>query len=584
MPRIRPLPPLLIDQIAAGEVVERPASAVKELVENSLDAGARRIEIELEEGGARRIRVSDDGCGIAPEDLPLALARHATSKIASPEDLDRVATLGFRGEALAALAAVARVRITSRPRGEPHAFAIAAEEGRIGAVGPAAGPFGTTVEVEDLFFAVPARRRFLRGARTELAHVRQWLDAIALAHPAVEFQLSHEGRALRRFLRASPFERCREVLGEELAASLLPVSGAVAGVELEGWIAPPAACSGRGDLQFFLVNGRPVRDRRLAHAVRAAYRDVLHHERQPIHVLKLCLDPAQVDVNVHPAKLEVRFREARLVHDLVERTLEGALAGTRALAPSARSPSVADADIPSMAPAADRALGGGASPLRLSDLAALYQVGSPAASEDAGVLLGREPIPPRPLALLRGTWLLAEDEEGLLIIDAHAAHERVLYERLKREQREGAVAAQPLLVALELAVAESEADAVERHAGWLRTHGFELDRIGPARVALRARPALLEDARDAERAVRTLLAEMAEFDAAGRAGEAVERALATIACHAAWRAGTRMPEATMRYLLESLPQTERSGQCNHGRPTWVRIAWPELDRLFLRGR
>lgn len=583
-PRIRPLPPLLIDQIAAGEVVERPASAVKELIENSLDAGARRIEIELEAGGARRIRVSDDGCGIAPEDLPLALARHATSKIAAAEDLDRVRTLGFRGEALAALAAVARVRITTRPRGEPHAYAILAEEGLIGSVGPAAGPFGTTVEVDDLFFNVPARRRFLRGPRTELAHVRQWLDSIALAHPAVQFRLVHEGRELLCYRPAEPYDRCREVLGEELAATLLPVAGMALGTVLQGWIAPPAACSGRSDLQFFLVNGRPVKDRGLAHAVRAAYRDVLHHERQPIHVLELRLDPMQVDVNVHPAKREVRFREARLVHDLVQRALEQALAETRALvsaspampARGARTAAASQAEAPSFEHKA--------SPLRLSELAALYLPASTPAGEQAAFACSQPLAEARPLALLRGTWLLAEDGDGLLIIDAHAAHERVLYERLKQELLGGALRAQSLLVPLELAVTELEAEAAERHGGWLEKHGFEVDRIAPAKVALRARPALLAEAAEAERALRALLAELAEFERETSGTEAVERALATIACHAAWRAGTRMPEATMRHLLESLPRTERSGQCNHGRPTWVRIPWPELDRMFLRGR
>ncbi len=588
LPRIRPLPPLLIDQIAAGEVVERPASAVKELVENSLDAGAERILVELEEGGARRIRVSDDGCGIAPEDLPLALARHATSKLTEVQDLERVITLGFRGEALAALAAVARVRITTRPRGYPHAFAITADEGRIGAVEPAAGAFGTRVEVEDLFFAVPARRRFLRGPRTELAHVRQWLDAIALAHPSVEFRLLHEGRELLHYRAAKPFDRCRDVLGEELAVALLPVAGEVAGTRLQGFIAPPTACGGRGDLQFFLVNGRPVRDRRLAHAVRAAYRDVLHHERQPIHVLEFRLDPAKVDVNVHPAKLEVRFREPRLVHDLLQHVIERALAATKAVV---TSPSIARAEgcagrsepgaatPPSSAPDGD----GGASRLHLSDLAALYRAAPAPGADDASVL----PLPaaaPRPLALLRGTWLLAEDEEGLLIIDAHAAHERVLYERLKRELAEGGIAAQPLLIPRECAVSEIEADAAERHAEWLAARAFAVDRIGPGRVALRACPALLHDTHQAERALRALLAELAEFDHAGPGTEAIERALATIACHAAWRRGTRMPEATMHHLLEALPRTERSGVCNHGRPTSMRLGWAELDRMFLRGR
>lgn len=580
LPRIRPLPPLLIDQIAAGEVVERPASAVKELVENSLDAGARRIEVELEEGGARRIRVSDDGCGIAPEDLPLALARHATSKLATLADLERVATLGFRGEALAALAAVARVRILTRPRGEPHAFAITAAEGRIGAVEPSSGRFGTTVEVEDLFFSVPARRRFLRGPRTELAYVRQWLDAIALAHPSVEFILRHEGREILHYRPGEAFDRCGAVLGEEIASGLLPVAAEAAGTELRGWIAPPAACTGRRDLQFFLVNGRPVRDRRLAHAVRAAYGDVLHHDRQPIHVLALRLDPAKVDVNVHPAKLEVRFREASLVHDLVQHTLERSLASVRALASGTPAVPVLRS-YPPLALASGRE--GRREPLSVAELAALYHVAPPATDR------AQEPLPmpsngARPLALLRGTWLLGEDAEGLLIIDAHAAHERVLYERLKRELREGGIVRQALLVPLECSVAEDEAEAVEEQGEWLRAQGFEVDRIGPTRVAVRAAPALLPDSAAAERAFRALLASLAESEPAEQGREAVERALASIACHAAWRAGTRMPEATMRELFESLPQTERSGQCNHGRPTWVRIGWAELDRWFRRGR
>ncbi|MDW8479319.1 MAG: DNA mismatch repair endonuclease MutL [Xanthomonadales bacterium] len=414
VPRIRPLPPLLIDQIAAGEVVERPASAVKELVENGLDAGASRIVVELEEGGARRIRVQDDGWGIEPEDLPLALARHATSKIGALEDLERVATLGFRGEALAALAAVARLRIVSRPAGRAHACAIEAAEGRIGPVEPAPGPPGTTVEVRDLFFSVPARRRFLRSARAETALVRQWLEALALAHPEVEFRLLCDGRERLRLAPGDARQRALAVLGEELGGRLIPLEREFAGVRLRGFVAPPAACGSRSDQQFFLVNRRPVRDRRLAHAVRSAYRDVLHHERQPVHVLELQLAPERVDVNVHPAKLEVRFRDGALIHDLLRDTLEQALATARG-----GHPATAAAAFPAWRP-------GGCTPRLTSP----PRFGSPrpmprSMEPPRRRHLGRRRRPRgaarpparrtplgRPLALLRHTWVLAESARG----------------------------------------------------------------------------------------------------------------------------------------------------------------------------
>ncbi len=596
MSRIRPLAPELVNQIAAGEVVERPASVVKELVENSLDAGARRVEIDLEDGGARLIRVRDDGAGIGAEDLPLALAAHATSKIATLADLERVATLGFRGEALASIASVSRFRLVSRERGAELAWRVDAEHGRAMAPQPAQHPPGTTVEVRDLFHNVPARRKFLRSERTEFGHIDEWIKTIALAQPRVEFRLSHNGKPVR-LLRPALDEagwraRLAEVLGEAFVAGSLRVAHAAAGLRLSGWVGLPTASRAQADQQYFYVNGRPVRDRVVAHAVRQAYADVLFHGRHPAYALFLELAAEAVDVNVHPAKAEVRFRESRLVHDFLFRTLEEALAQTRAGAapsPAARPPAPGG-EWPRQAQAG-LALG-----VREAHAAYAALLG---ATADTGAASGVEwkdgnvdnaaapdaGMPPlgHALAQLGGVYVLAENAHGLVLVDMHAAHERIVYEKLKAAQAGDGIPTQPLLVPLTLAVSERESACAEEHADTLAALGFDLARAGPQSLIVRRCPALLESA-DVGALVREVLADLAAHGQSRRVAEARNELLATMACHGAVRAHRRLTVPEMNALLREMEATERSGQCNHGRPTWVQVSLAELDRMFLRGR
>jgi len=605
---IRQLPDLLVNQIAAGEVIERPASVVKELVENALDANATTIEIELEAGGAKLIRVRDDGDGIEAEELPLALARHATSKIAALEDLDRIATLGFRGEALPSIASVSRLTLTSRRRGAPHAHAITAEDGRLGASKPAAHPEGTTVAVHDLFFNVPARRKFLRAERTELSHIEEHVRALALARPGIVFRLSHGGRAV--FALAGDGRdatRIDALLGDEFGAQSLAIEAAGAGLALRGRVGLPTASRGQADRQYFFVNGRAVRDRLVAHAVRQAYADVLFHGRHAAFVLQLTIDPSAVDVNAHPAKHEVRFRDSRLVHDFIFRTLHEALAQTRA---GASAPVAALAS-----PAASYAY---ASPMQarfglpvreaasMDAYAALYGNGA-ATAATAGVggasaptwaPVGAEAPPtgnaafpndaePPPLgfaiAQLHGIFVLAENAQGLVLVDMHAAHERITYERLKQAQACGEVPSQTLLVPIPLRVAEREADACDEQAARFAALGFELARSGPTSILVRRIPSALEGV-DVERLVRDVLADLVAHGSDARLVEYENELLATMACHASVRANRRLTLPEMNALLRQMEETERSGQCNHGRPTWVQLTKAELDRMFLRGR
>ncbi|WP_119718484.1 DNA mismatch repair endonuclease MutL [Cognatilysobacter tabacisoli] len=624
---IRPLPDTLINQIAAGEVVERPASVVKELVENALDAGATRVDIDLEEGGVRLIRIRDDGAGIPPDELPLAISRHATSKIASLDDLEGVGTLGFRGEALPSIASVSRFALTSRRRDAEHGAAIEVDGGRVGAVEPRPHPVGTTVEVRELFFNVPARRKFLKAERTELGHIEDWLRQLALARPDVELRVSHNGRPSRRWKgEGSPVNggllsdaRLHEALGEEFARNVLRVDHAAAGLRLHGWIAQPAYNRASADQQFLYVNGRAVRDRSVAHAVKQAYADVLFHGRQPAYVLFLELDPRRVDVNVHPAKHEVRFRDARLIHDFVYRTLHEALAETRAGAVSGAVASSGGATGASGA----AALGGGSlgygwaapqAPLGLpvaearAAYAALDGAPAPAVNDDSGPLgaggpaatgwSADRPLPASPdaslpplgyaIAQLHGIYILAETVDGLIVVDMHAAHERIGYEKLKAAHDGEGVRTQPLLVPATLAVSEREADAAEREAATLAELGFEVTRSGPQALALRSVPALLAHG-DVEALLRDVLADLREHgDApmgAGRRVAAVrDELLATMACHGAVRANRRLSLPEMNALLREMEATERSGQCNHGRPTWARFTLHDIDRWFLRGR
>ncbi len=599
---IQALPDTLVNQIAAGEVVERPASVVKELVENALDAGAGRVDIELEEGGVRLIRIRDDGGGIAPEELPLAVSRHATSKIASIDDLEQVATLGFRGEALPSIASVSRFALSSRTAAQAHGARLEIDGGKAAPVQPHPHPVGTTVEVRDLFYNVPARRRFLRAERTELGHVEEWLRSLALARPQVELRISHNGRLSRHYRPVRDggerVRRVAEALGEDFTSQCLAIDHAAAGLRLHGWVGLPTAARSSADQQYFYVNGRAVRDRTVAHAVRQAYADVLFHGRHPAFVLFLECDPRQVDVNVHPAKHEVRFREQRLVHEFIYRTLHEALASARAgLAggePAAR-PAILAGGAPGAWSAAPRqdALG---LPVReaIAGYAALYGTpASEAAPADFAPAAGAAPMPAAneaeapplgfALAQLHGVFILAENAQGLVLVDMHAAHERITYERLKAARDGEGVRSQPLLVPLSLAVSEREADAAEQHADTLAGYGFELRRAGPQALSVRSVPTLLADL-DPRALVLDVLADLREHGASRKLDEARNELLSTLACHTSVRANRRLTLPEMNALLRDMEATERSGQCNHGRPTWVQLSKAELDRLFLRGR
>ena len=593
---IRQLPDTLINQIAAGEVVERPASVVKELVENALDAGAKRIDIDLEEGGIRLIRIRDDGGGIAPAELPLAVSRHATSKIASIDDLEAVATLGFRGEALPSVASVSRFRLVSRRPDADHGAELRIDGGRHGDVVPQAHPPGTTVEVRDLFFNVPARRKFLRAERTELSHIEDWLRTLALARPDVEIRVSHNGKPSRRWKGEGHLlsdVRLHEALGEEFARNALRVDHAGAGMRLHGWIAQPAYNRASADQQYLYVNGRSVRDRNVAHAVRQAYSDVLFHGRHPAYVLFLELDPRGVDVNVHPAKHEVRFRESRLVHDFVYRTLHAALADTRAGSTAAPTPPAqGSVDAPRWAmPQAPQQQAMG---LRVADAPAAYAAlyaprndASPMPMATTMPMPDDAPggMPPLGFAVaqLHGIYILAENADGLIVVDMHAAHERIGYEKLKAAHDGAGLRTQPLLVPSSLAVSEREADVAEREVDTLAQLGFEVQRSGPQSLLLRSVPALLAHG-DVEALLRDVLADLREHGTTRRIAETRDELLATMACHGAVRANRRLTIPEMNALLREMEATERSGQCNHGRPTWTRFSLAEMDKWFLRGR
>jgi len=600
---IRALPDTLVNQIAAGEVVERPASVVKELVENSLDAGARRIEIDIEQGGARLIRVRDNGGGIPPDEMALALERHATSKIASLEDLEHVASLGFRGEALPSIASVARLRIVSATAEAEHGAALEPD----GSVAPAAHPAGTTIEVRDLFHNTPARRRFLRTERTEFGHVERMVRRLALGHFGVEFRLSHNGRPVAHWRAAETADdedrRLAAVFGEEFIRHAMRIEQGAAGLALSGWIAQPTFSRAQADMQEFYVNGRAIRDRVVTHAVRQAYADVMYHGRHPAFVLYLSVDPAQIDVNVHPTKHEVRFRESRLVHEFLRRTLGEAVAGTHAggnaappraaaavSATTASGTTLSDAGGTAGAPHRQQSMG-----LPVADqmaaYAALHEAAAPAgqppaASDRAAPGAGTDDeVPPLGFARaqIRDVYIVAENTAGLVLVDMHAAHERVTYERLKQAHEGGPIRAQPLLVPLSLGVSSGEADAAELHEETFRALGFEVDRMGPEQLSVRQVPALLADA-DVAALVRDVLADLRALGASDRLAEARDSVLSTMACHGSVRAGRSLTVAEMDGLLRAMERTERSDQCNHGRPTWVQLGMKDLDRLFLRGR
>jgi DNA mismatch repair protein MutL len=598
---IRLLPDHLINQIAAGEVVDRPASVVKELVENSLDAGARRITVTLEQGGKRAIRVTDDGAGMTRDELSLALQRHATSKIASLEDLEQVATMGFRGEALPSIASVARLDLASRHSSEEHGWVIRARRGELSAVEPAPLQGGTRVDVEDLFYNVPARRKFLRAERTEFAQVDLLLRRFALARFDVAFELEHNGKSVSALPAAvddaEQQRRLQRVMGQDFIEHAVAVDDRRGGLSLRGWVAEPRYNRAQADRQFFFVNGRAIRDRLVAHAVRSAFQDVLYHGRHPAFVLYLDLPPAAVDVNVHPQKQEVRFREARMVHDFLYSALHQALAGTGAGAvrPGAGLPGQ-EPDSASSRPGAGFPGGNGAatgygaqSPMSLpvrDQLAAYAAVlgAAPTAAEREGLPADGE-VPPLGYALaqLHGVYILSENGQGLVLTDMHAAHERITYERLKSRHSEGAIRTQRLLVPTDVRVSEAEADLAEQRCAELASLGLVVDRSGPETLLLREVPALLAQS-DAAGLLRDVLSDLGSLGRSERVEAASNEILSTMACHGSVRANRALTLAEMNALLRDMERTERSGHCNHGRPTWVQLDMPTLDRLFLRGR
>ena len=613
MSTIRLLPDLLVSQIAAGEVVERPASALKELLENAMDAGASEIRVDLEEGGIKTIRVADDGMGIARDDLPMALTRHATSKIESLADLERVASLGFRGEALASIASVARVSITSRAKSEPHAWRIEAQDGAVSKVEAAALNRGSVVESHDLFFNTPARRKFLKTPATEYAHCLDAFTRIALARPQVAMTLSHNGRVAARYPAQDWQERALSVLGEDFAQHARMIDEGNSEISLTGWAGLPAYSKASRDAQFVFVNGRFVRDKVLTHATREAYRDILHGSRHPAYCLFLQLDPARVDVNVHPAKTEVRFRDSQAVHRFVFHALERALAGNQSgseanaveTIPLPTSPSYPSGHTSgggvTPSPFMGRAGEGSFVPVRpptfpkqtnlgltAAEPTAYYQMVAEALKETPAPQIAVEQqadVPPLGYALaqLSGVYVLAENAQGLVVVDMHAAHERILYERLKTALGTKQVAMQPLLVPVVFAATAKEMAAAEAHHNELLELGMELSAVSPTHLALRALPAMLKDA-DGENLAREILKEIAEFGASQAIAARRNELLATLACHGAVRANRKLTLPEMNALLRDMEQTLRADQCNHGRPTWFQLSMHDLDKMFMRGK
>ena len=585
--RIRPLSEFIANQIAAGEVVERPASIVKELVENSLDAGASSIRVDIEHAGVKRIRVRDDGLGIHADDMALAVARHATSKIAAAADLGEIATMGFRGEALASVASVARLAITSRQEDAGSAWRLEAAGGEILGQRPAAHPPGTTVEVTDLFYNTPARRKFLKTERTESAHVQDAYRRVALANPGVAFELTAGARTLDHLPPGSSADRVGAVFGERFLAESTVIDEAGGGMRLNGWIGLPTYSDSRPTRQQFFVNGRPVQDRLAVHAVRQAYRDVLFHGRHPVFVLFLTLEASMVDVNVHPTKSEVRFRDSRDVHDFVFGKLSRALRDLRPGVPvTYRSGDGRDAS-PAEGQRTFPFEHGKRRDVDSTSLARLFHEQDAALELHDGGQLPESSTGTPPLgyavAQIHGIYILAENEQGLVIVDMHAAHERITYERLKTQLLGGAVDRQPLLVPLALDVSTTEADLLEARSGELEELGMVMERNGPQSVVVREVPALLFET-DIEQLARDVLADFAAFGGSDVLVERQERLLAGTACHASIRANRRLSLPEMNALLRDMETTENAGQCNHGRPTFVVQPLEALDRLFLRGQ
>lgn len=593
----------LINQIAAGEVIERPASVVKELVENSLDAAAKRIDVELERGGCGLIRVRDDGIGISAREIGIALARHATSKIASLDDLENIATLGFRGEALPSIASVSRLSLISRCAEAEHAWAVEARDGELNAPKPASHPQGTSLEVRDLFFNVPARRKFLRTEATEFQHAVRMLERLALSRFDVGFTLSHNGKRVWTLPPAgSPAERLArvaKVCGEDFASHVIELRHETESLRLHGWLALPTFSRTQSDLQFAFLNGRFVRDRLVAGAARLAYQDVLFNGRFPAYLLYLELDPTMVDVNAHPQKLEVRFRDSRRIHDFLFRTVERALADTRPTTESAGSAPLdwltGSATYSNVAPPTQARFVLPESKPRLSTdayrsfLETMPPQGPDAAVRDSAAALSNGAPPAAvaaplgyAIAQLHGVYILAQTAEGMVLVDMHAAHERVMYEGMKK-LLQGQTAQQQLLVPEVLQVTPAQAEAAEEHAAEFSALGFAVTRLAPDQLALRAVPSLLSG-RDPAGVVRDVLSDLVETGHSRRVEESINHLLGTMACHAAVRAQRSLTLPEMNALLRDMERTDRADQCNHGRPTWVRLSLGDLDRLFMRGR
>jgi DNA mismatch repair protein MutL len=594
MPAIRLLPDLLINQIAAGEVIERPAAALKELLENSLDAGATDIAVQLEGGGIKMLRVRDNGRGIAKDELPLALMRHATSKIASLDDLQKVASMGFRGEALASMAAVAQLTLTSRTESDTHGWKVEAIDGRLSAPVPASHVQGTTVEIREMYFNTPARRKFLKSEATEFAWCEEAFKRIALSRPDVAFSLQHNGRTNWQLPalhgEQAALRRVAALLGDEFGQAAVTVSRSAANLSLQGLAALPAYSRASRDAQYFFVNGRFVRDKVASHALRQAYQDILHHQRHPAFVLFLELPPEQVDVNVHPAKSEVRFRESQGIHQFIFHTLQQALAvpasGQETRAPEPQRPASFIPTQQSMR-------------LGVAEREAAYrlwEVQTQSGKQEAQYSAPAPSLPLSPnalpqdefplgfaLAQLNGVYILAQNEQGLIVVDMHAAHERIVYEKLKTSLDNEQIATQPLLIpvsfyadVLEVATVEAEQDA-------LKKLGFDIAPLSMNSLAVRAMPVMLKQS-EAEAASRDVIDELREFGASRAMTERRDELLASLACHGAVRANRILSITEMNALLREMEQTERSGQCNHGRPTWFQITLAELDAMFMRGK
>jgi len=590
---IRLLPDQLISQIAAGEVIERPSAVVKELLENAIDAGATQLAIRLEAGGVKRIAITDNGSGIPPEQLALALTRHATSKIAHLHDLENVTTLGFRGEALASIASVAQLTLTSRTREAAHAWQVHGHDPA--SVSPASGAIGTVVDVQDLYFNTPARRKFLKSEQTEYGHCMEVVRRIALARPDLRFSVTHNGKTTEHWQESELTDRSAQILGESFAQARLPLEESAGPVRVRGFVGLPTAARGRADAQYFYVNGRFVRDKLLTHAVRSAYQDVLHGDRYPAYVLQLELDPALVDVNVHPAKIEVRFRDSRAIHQFVFHAVSRSLASTAPngeLSAPAASPNPSPfSTLPwhaqpprqsSIGVAQDMARYGA---LFSDNFSAVSPVITTNTLGNASNDQQDEKSFPLGFALaqLHGIYVLAQNRAGLVLVDMHAAHERILYEQFKQALEEKSVTLQPLLIPVSFHADAVEVGTVEEHQTSLASLGFDIAVMSPTTLAVRAIPALLKNA-DVQSLARDLLRDLREFGGSHVLTEHRNELLGTLACHTAVRANRALTIPEMNALLRQMEATERADQCNHGRPTWVQLAITDLDRLFLRGQ